>query len=115
MIKLMPLAAALVCYLLAVSVSEYIFYCILISEDPLATPNSFPPQWEMCLLAPLICPVRYTFVAYSTIAGGRESFAQRMYAVPFAVLIVTFLVSYLVWVILVLLFDKNKPAASSGG
>lgn len=86
---------AIVSYLLAAYVSEFVFYCILTSDaskDPTygTTPDS-SPDWRLYWGAPFVIPIRYAFVAYSTDVGGRDSFEQKCFAIPFAVLIATFL------------------------
>src|SRR5689334_9654798 len=106
--KLAMVTGTVVCYLLAAYVSDFVFYRILISDDPLygATPDS-SPDWSLFPWAPLVIPVRYLFVAHSTIAGGRESFLQTEYAVPCATFIVTFLGSYIAYCLLVLRFKRK--------
>jgi hypothetical protein len=106
--KLALVTGTIVCYIVAAYVSEFVFYRILISADPLygATSDS-SPDWSLFPWAPLAIPFRYLFVAYSTVAGGRESLMQKQYAVPCATFMVTFLGSYSAFYFLVLLIKRK--------
>lgn len=84
----------IVCYLLASYVSELVFFSMLKSDDPLyGVGVDASPKWSLYWVSPLIIPFRYLLVGYSTLAGGRESFSQKLFAIPLATFVVTLLSS----------------------
>jgi hypothetical protein len=96
--RLMLAAAVLACYIVAAYVSEFVFYQIIIASDPLrgAAPGA-SLNWSLFPWAPLLIPVRYLFVTYSTFAGGRESLSQTRYAAQCLVFVVAFVASWLAY------------------
>ncbi len=102
-------AIAIVCYLVATYVNDFVYGLMLMWDDPLygSTPDS-RIQWWLLWFAPILCPLRYFFfVPKGDPTVGRDAVSQRALFAPLGAMIATFLASYIACYGLTVLFKKK--------
>jgi hypothetical protein len=82
------LIAVILAYLVAAYASEFVFFAVL--SNQYGGSDGDGPKIGLIVYAPVFVPIRFTVVAMGTLFGGRETFGQKEFRVPFATFLLVF-------------------------